>query len=142
MGYLLTGSRDLLGKLSAAGSIANTAAENLVLEALANLDLDGFVDAIGAEEIEAARHRDRGPMLRKLIAHNRDLRALFEARPAVDVDILAAVFLEVERSELAKALTADKRARVTALAYRLASKHGAVDRAVIEEASSLAAPKK
>lgn len=140
MGYLLTGSRDLAQKLYAAGLIADRAGEHLVLEALANLDLDGFTNSISEEETEAARRGDRGPALRKLIAYNRDLRALFDARPAIDVKLLEAVVLEIERSELAKALPASQRAKVTALAYRAAAKHGAVDRDLIAEAIGLAAP--
>ena len=140
MGYLLTGSRDLAKKLYAASFVANRAGEHLVLEALANLDLDGFVDSIGSADMDSARARDRGPILRKLIAHNRDLRAIFEARPAVDVKLLEAVLREIERSDLAKALPAGQRAKVTALAYRAAAKNGAVDRELIAEAAGLVAP--
>lgn len=143
VGYLMTGKQDLAGKLYAAGKIADGVGEHLVLEALGNLDLYGFEQSLGDSEIEAVRRsRDLKPMVRKLIAHNRDLREIFDARPAVDVSILEAVLLELDRSELAKALPASKRAKVAALAYRLASKHGTVDRAVIEEASALATAEK
>lgn len=140
MGYLLTGSRDLRGQLYAAGFIANRVGEDLVLEALANLDLGGFVDSIGDGEMVAGKRMDRGPVLRKLIAHNPDLRALFDARPAVDVKLLEAVLLEIERSDSAKGLPAIQRAKVTALAYRAAAKHGVVDRDLVAEAIHLAAP--
>ena len=97
VGYLITGKRDLMGQIYAASVIANGVGENLVLEALANLDLYGFEQSIGDSEIEAARRsRDRKPMVRKLIDHNSDLREIFDARPVVDVSILEAVLIEVE----------------------------------------------
>jgi len=141
VGYLLTGSRSHPGaQLYAAGKIADGVGEGLALDALGSLDLEGFEASLSDEDVEAAGRHDLAPMLRKLITHTPDLRAIFEARPAIDVGILEAVFVEIERSSLAKALSPGKKARVAALAYRLALRNGTVDREVIEEAAALTKP--
>ena len=60
----------------------------------------------------------------------------------IEVGRLEAVLLAINESAQAAVLPAIARAKIAALAYRLASKHGTVDRHLIEEASALVNAKK
>lgn len=65
---------------------------------------------------------------------------MFDERPAVDSSLLERVLIEIEQSDSARLLPASKKARIAALAYRLAQKSGQIDRTVINEAAALAHP--
>jgi transcriptional regulator with XRE-family HTH domain len=138
--YLLTGQRreDDLQRLAAAGYLADRAGEELLLGALANIALEEFEADITDEDIEAAKQHELTPMLRKVIEHTWDLKALFDTRPAVDVGILELVLAQIEQSDIARRLGPAKKARVAALAYRLDLKDGVVDSEIVREAASLA----
>ncbi len=143
VGYVLNGSRQHPGaQIGAALKIVDKIGEELILDALGNIDLEGFTESISDSDIEAAGNHDLVPMLQKLIAHTPELRMILEGNQnqTVDAGLLERVLLAVENSNTARALPAGKRARITALAYRIAKQTGIVDKRVIEESAALATP--
>jgi transcriptional regulator with XRE-family HTH domain len=138
-GYVVTGSRDLLRHLKFAEAFQKESTERLVLEALQDINLDGFLEA--TRKIIAIGSPDdmRMAVLDALIENCHPLADRIQKAQEVDAVLLSNILAIMESTlmQSGRTLSAEKKATAAAMFYRSFKASGKIDHLMIEDTVSL-----
>src|SRR3989344_6865309 len=137
--YLLSGSHETIKQLSFFGGLHYKGIDEIVLQVLGDLDVDGFSEALDKIP-DIASESGHSLLIDTLVSHCPSLSSRLNNLEGLDSDLLAQTIESLENAlkECNQILSPEKKAKVVVMLYRIFRTTGKVDQKMINDSIAIA----